>query len=134
MPSENGTQWRYPFLDLRRTGRTTRMMTEASRLARTGKRVVVWAPCTRTADHLAQTLLRSEPSEWSWRRTPNGVELRCQGASIRILTWSTVSASALDGLNYTLVGERDTEYLADHSMLERAEPWLLMQWERFRNA
>jgi len=88
----------------------------------------------RTADHLAETLLRAEPEEWSCRRTPNGAELRCPGASIRVLAWSAVSANGLAVAPYTLVGERDIEYLADHSMLERAEPWLLTQWEKFRNA
>lgn len=122
----------------RRIGRTTRMLTEAIRLAKDeGKHVVVWAADTR---HVKQLYTQLEPLvksvAFGWSRSDGvtvcylgegRIEIRSVQADKdhRILDFG-------DSGQWSVVGYGPSiEYLIDHYTLERIYPVVIREWVRF---
>ena len=125
----------------RGTGRTTRMLTEAIRLARDeGKHVVVWAANFAHGGQLAEMLasfsvdnLRFSAKE---SRLHSHVVFRIGQGRIEILSIQTTKEKRClefgDSGNFEVIGYHpDTVYLIDHYTLEYIYPAVIRNWLRF---
>lgn len=129
------------LLHLRATGRTTRMCHKAMHVALQEHRpVIIWCATLRHAEQVARQLEyctrdapRSDTLTCTRKKIPWGFEFTIGEDRIRIFA-ASAAADCGDLLHDPSVrGEaRNTEYFADHYLVESMSPWLITQWEQFR--